>query len=231
MRLRFPPWAVRCWAPPSGAGPPRGETSMIGSVAHPAHHERAVPGSPRPPLRLWSTPRREPFRRWASSRRSPSGPRGRPSPGELARGRRSRAGGAISFYWPRGSGGRCIFPPGATSPEAGVPGPVRHPLPRGTCRDGHHPGTGRYRGLARPAGRGADLESAFPYLPSLAWDCAYGAVSLRFASGADLEVEQFPCQQAIVVGTNRVQRKNPGAGWPRGSRLIPIRRFSGDADP
>ena len=89
-------------------------------------------------------------------------------------------------------------PTGRTAQRSAFPC-LRAALARGgTCRDGRHTGTGRYvvrppfGGRCRPGGR-----------RSLA--CV---------------LSERAAVRGLVVDTNRVQRKNPGARWPRGSRLI-----------
>ena len=86
---------------------------------------------------------------------------------------------------------------------------------RGTCRDGRHTGTGRY--VVRPP-FGGRCRAPPGGLPG----------GRGFLAGV---LSERAAVRGLVVGTNRVQRKNPGAGWPRGSSLIQIRRISGDADP
>ena len=60
------------------------------------------------------------------------------------------------------------------------------------------------------------------------------ALSLRLAQCAAREAGAPGRPRAAAEGATLLRayiKKNPGAGWPRGSRLIWIRRFSGDADP
>ena len=113
------------------------------------------------------------------------------------------------------SGRDCICT--ATGRKPAFPGRCVPPSPCwGICRDvdvtpsnwGSSPSRGPLGPLCRPGGR-----RSLTYRP---WRGMRGAVSLRFAQRCRPGGQRSRASKPSPVVTTRVQRKNPGAGWPRG---------------